>query len=279
MLFECYKKFVENLQEVEVLAETAETAFEISRKKPPEVTSENSSKARVQGNATTRAALVLLCGYLEGFIRDVAEEYVDLLNDENLKLEKYPNELFRAIIIEMSEALRGPNIQAVEEFKEYLREGKHPQLNKKKFSKTGGNPTVDTIEAVFKSLGIPDIIDKLSMADYEVESTYISESQVEPKMREAIAVAVRNIKNDADDSVIVKIVELIDSKWGPRRKRRKVGYVNEIEQLLKRRNRIAHGEGNEQVTTQELRDAIYFVKKLTDGLHTSAANAFVLLTT
>ncbi|WP_419144635.1 MAE_28990/MAE_18760 family HEPN-like nuclease [Burkholderia cenocepacia] len=46
-----------------------------------------------------------------------------------------------------------------------------------------------------------------------------------------------------------------------------MGYVNEIEQLLKKRNRIAHGEGSEQITPIELTDFKKCVMKLASGLH------------
>jgi len=277
MDFECYQVFSTKMKEVEILVEAAEKAFEISRKKESEVPAEESEKARVQGNATTRAGLVLLCGYFEGFIRDIAEEYVEVLNDEDLDLENFPDELFRLIIVEMIESLRARDNTAIQGFREYIKNGKHPQLNKKKFSKTGGNPTVDTIEALFFALGVPDVIDKLSVADYSVETTYISESQVQPKMRDAIVAVIREFKAEPEVEAVAKLVSLIDEKWLPKRKRRSVGYVHAIEQLLKKRNRIAHGEGDEQITADDLKSTLQCIIKLADGLHTLTKEALAEL--
>ena len=267
MAFICFDKFLENLGEVELIAQAADGAFFVATQKGSDVPAETSAKARIQGNAMTRAGLVLLCGFLEGFIRDIAEEYVDFLNDEEIELKSFPDELFRSVILDIADGLRSRDANAVTGVRGYIENQQRPQLNKKRFSNTGGNPTVDTIEAIFLALGIPNVIDKLSIEHYLVESTYINESQVQPAMRDAISASLNQLNNNMSDAALSQIVALIESKWLPKKKRRKVGYVNEIEQLLKKRNRIAHGEGSEQVTSTELRKFAQCVGRLGEGLN------------
>ncbi|WP_157649689.1 MAE_28990/MAE_18760 family HEPN-like nuclease [Burkholderia ubonensis] len=255
MAFQCYENLVGNLGEIDMIAEAANEAI-----------GQATSAGRTQGNAMTRAALVLLCGYLEGFVRDVAEEYIEILNELVTTSDAYPAPMFCALAKEMTENLNPEKGDTILSFREVFKAGKPAELNKKRFSKTGGNPTVDTIEAIFGILGIPDVIDLLSIKHYSVDSTFISESQVTPHFRGELHHALSERGKLADGALEV-IVNVIEKKWSPRLKRRKVGYVNEIEQLLKKRNRIAHGEGSEQITPTELIDFKKCVMKLASGLH------------
>jgi hypothetical protein len=68
------------------------------------------------------------------------------------------------------------------------------------------------------------------------------------------------------DIALESITTEIESKWRPKRKRRDVGYVNKIQELLQRRNRIAHGEGYQQITPAELCDFVDSVERLSRGL-------------
>lgn len=256
MKLECYKVLIENLKEIELIAEAADAALQ-----------KTEPSGRSQGNAMTRAGLVLLCGYFEGFVRDVAEEYIEILNDGDVQLYTFPEPLFCAVVEELTGALRRENTNSVNAFKAAVRQDGIVKINKKNFSKTGGNPTVDTIEGVFNSLGIPKIIDFLTIRDFEVESTFVKESQVLPKMRDEILALLSKNQPISANGTLQEIVELIEERWSPKQKRRKVGYVNEIEQLLKKRNRIAHGEGREQITPVELRSFLACINKLTEGLH------------
>lgn len=223
-------------------------------------------EGRTQGNAMTRAALVLLCGYLEGFVRDVAEEYVEILNELIVTSDAYPAPMFCALAKDMTESLNPKKDDTILLFREVFRGGKPIELNKKRFSRTGGNPTVETIEAIFGILGIPDVIDRLSIKHYSVDSTFIRESQITPQLRGDLHQAL-STRGKLADGALDAIVSVIEKKWSPRLKRRKVGYVNEIEQLLKKRNRVAHGEGSEQITPQELIAFKQCVDNLANGLH------------
>ncbi|WP_186135817.1 MAE_28990/MAE_18760 family HEPN-like nuclease [Burkholderia gladioli] len=255
MAFQCYKNLVDNLREIDMIADVATKAIE-----------QATPEGRTQGNAMTRAALVLLCGYLEGFVRDIAEEYVEVLNEMVTTSDAYPAPMFCALVRDITETLNPKSEDTIASFREIFKSGKPVEINKKRFSKTGGNPTVDTIESIFGVLGIPDVIDLLSIKHYSVDSTFITESQITPKFRGELHSAL-SARAAVADGALEAIVSVIEKKWLPRRKRRKVGYVNEIEQLLKKRNRIAHGEGSEQIPPTELADFNRCVEKLAGGLH------------
>jgi hypothetical protein len=273
MILSCFTSLNERLAEIELLAIAADDALtraaDLSLGK-------TSAEGRIQGNAITRAALVLLCGYFEGFIRDIAEEYIDVVTDAKVPLKNFPDALFCSIVEDMVGILQKDPVR-IANFKTVLATDGIVQIKKKLFSKTGGNPSVDTIESVFNGLGIPQIIDTLSIAHFKVDSTFVRESQVVPAMREALRSVIQ--KNLVPNSGTVdEVVAVIDAKWGPKQKRRKVGYVSQIEELLKKRNRIAHGEGYEQVTPIELRDFTKYISQLAAGLHEHSVVLLVKLT-
>lgn len=258
MSLECYKSLTGNLDEIELIANAAESLLV-----------DSDPTGRIQCNAMTRAALVLLCGYFEGFIRDLAEEYIEIIADEGFQLSQLPDPLFCGVVEDMVERLRSSKGGGVHSFKSAMQPGGKAEINKKRFSKTGGNPTVEAIEAIFEGLGAEAIIDRLSIVDYQVDSTFTSESQVLPAMRVEIQTALKATYREVSPSVEEAIIALIEKKWTPRRKRRKVGYVNHIEQLLKKRNRIAHGEGSEQITPTELIEFLERTRLLCKGLHST----------
>ena len=140
------------------------------------------------------------------------------------------------------------------------------RLNPKRYNKTGGNPTVDVIEMIFSRLGLFDIIDALSVRDFGLDSTYINETQVHHSMASGIRGILADHAVQDPDIALESITTEIESKWRPKRKRRDVGYVNKIQELLKRRNRIAHGEGYQQITPAELCDFVDSVERLSRGL-------------
>lgn len=144
--------------------------------------------------------------------------------------------------------------------------GHFVKLEKRKFANTNGNPTVDTIEKIFSGLGIPSVIDTLTVRDYFVDTTFLSESLIDQPMRKRLAAAITSHVADASPAILEEIEAVIDKKWPPKQKRRKVGYVSRIEQLLTKRNRIAHGESGEQITPQDLHIFLEMVRSLAKGL-------------
>ncbi|MFG9476933.1 MAE_28990/MAE_18760 family HEPN-like nuclease [Pseudomonas aeruginosa] len=263
MAMECYTALQESLSEVGLIVDAAREALA------------EGSSGRVKCNAMTRAGLVLLCGYFEGFVRDLVEEYIEALNDEGVSVNKLPDSLFCSFLESGISGYRGDQVSGFNGLRELIVNDGVVRLNSKQLSKTGGNPSVDNVESIFSGIGIDSIIDRLSILDYSVDSTYVLESQVNAKLRRDLEAAITG--ETAGESV-ERVIRVIEGKWQARKKRRKVGYVSEIEELLKRRNRIAHGEGREQITPDELSEHCNMVSKLATGLHNAVAQAWSNLT-
>lgn len=49
-------------------------------------------------NALTRSGLVLLCGYFEGFLREMCKEFVEELNDLGISPSKFLCECFQSML-------------------------------------------------------------------------------------------------------------------------------------------------------------------------------------
>lgn len=166
---DCYTNFRESITEVLLIAASAEDSL-----------ADRSPQGRLQGNAMARAGLVLLCGYLEGYIKDIVEEFIESLNDEKVGVNELPPYLFCSIIEPLAAShKKSPGSTILEDFRSSVINNQAQKLDSKRLSKTGGNPTVDTIESIFLNIGIPQIIDKLSISDYGVTSTYTQENQAD----------------------------------------------------------------------------------------------------
>ena len=261
---QCLSRYLEKLDEIQLLANAAQESL-------------NSRKGveRIQANAITRSALVLLCGYLEGFIRDLITELTENINDANPPIEKLsPRLIFFAVEDELNNLREG---RASNDFLGISRNAMPIKLNYKKLAKTGGNPTVDTIEGLFACFGIATAVDTLSVRDFGVESTFVLESQITDRTREKIRSIVEPHAGAHTMEALAGIVETLEQCWNSKTKRRPVGYVGGIEELLKRRNRIAHGEGDEPVTPGDLGAAIVLVRGLFAGLTELADKQLELL--
>lgn len=212
-------------------------------------------------NAIARSGLVLLCGYFEGFIRELAQEAADLINENEVDVNLLPRSLL-ASVVETAFKLSGEKrANALSLIRERIKLGAPCALDRNRLSSTGGNPSVDVIEGLMGSFGIDSIIDTLSVRDFGVESTYTVEHQ-----SKAIEGAIIEALGSEGHGSLEKVLGVVDSKWLPKKRRRSVGYVSAIEELLKRRNRIAHGEGREIVTPPELREHASVLEKLAEGL-------------
>lgn len=216
---------------------------------------------RTTANAMTKAALVLLSGYFEGYLKKIIEEFVGELNDLRFTLNSAGDELLLSMLQHSITENRSKSIPKILTFKNCISENAHFPLKQEAIGGTKGNPTVDTVETMFQRLGIPGIIDRLSLRDYSLDSTYSTVSQSQ-QLHQSIELAV-----GGDVACYQKIVEIIDEKWSPKRQRRDVGYVGRIQELLKKRNRIAHGENwEEQVTPTELLDFNRDILRLCVGI-------------
>ena len=251
---ECFDVFLESMKDIDLISEAAEIG-QMSK----------IAGERVKGNALARSGYVLLCGYFEGFLRDLISEYVDGINDAKVQVGQMPDHLLHSAISDV--LCQEPPEKSVTRVKTSILANTHLAVNAKKHSKTGGNPTVDNVEALFSALGFPSVIDTLSIQDFQVTSTFVSESQVSALMKASIESTLQATHISDPETVIAELVELIDAQWSPKKKRRKIGYVSAIEELLKRRNRIAHGEGREPIAVQDLKDSAKFVNQLCMGLH------------
>lgn len=250
----CFNDFLESMGDIALISEAAEEG-QLSK----------DDRDRARGNALARSGYVLLCGYFEGFLRELIAEFIEGINDAKVKVGMLPDSLLYSALSDVL-CQYGPK-DAISHLKTSILEDTHLSVNARKHSKTGGNPTVDTVEALFAAIGFPDVIDALSIQDFGVASTFISESQVGAQMKASIESALEAGLQPSPEAMVAAIVKIIDEKWSPKKKRRKVGYVSEIEELLKRRNRIAHGEGREPIAVEDLKAAAESITRLSKGLH------------
>jgi hypothetical protein len=247
---QCHGTFEAALDEVVSIAEHADKLL-----------SEGGAAARALGNAIARSGLVLLCGYVEGYVRDLAEEAVDEINRLALSPDILPAGLFVSLLKNVVESPIHKREEKAEVLRQAFREHLSCELDRKRLSDTGGNPSVDTIESLFGVFGLGLVIDRLSIEHFGVDSTFVDESQASALRTDVLNVLSGDaVRADA-------VLALVDNKWRPRRKRRTVGYVSEIQELLKQRNRIAHGEGRETITPEELRGRVEHMRRLGEGLH------------
>ena len=256
ILVDSLAQHLERLDEIRLIASTSQDNLDI-----------NTTDGRTLGNALARSGLVLLCGYFEGFLRDVVEEFIEKINDTGLPLRNLPAPFIHdqaEFIVNRSDKM--PERSSIFELRDALMEGKTVRLNPKRYNRTGGNPTVDVIEKIFSRLGLYDIIDTLSVRDYGLDSTYKYETQVHHSMASGIRGILADHGVQDPDIALESLTTEIELIWRPKRKRRDVGYVNQIQELLKRRNRIAHGEGYEQITPPELCEFVDSIGRLSRGL-------------
>ncbi len=250
---ECQSRYIEKLKEIQLLADAAQSSLDT-----------RSTTGRIQANATARSGLVLLCGYLEGYIRELLTELTEKINDADPPIENLsPRLILSAVEDELANLREGREANG---FLEISRNTKPISLNHKKLAKTGGNPTVDTIEGLLACFGIAAAVDTLSIRDFGIESTFVQESQITDRTRQKIRTIVEPHAGANTTDALAEIVEALEQCWNSKTKRRSVGYVGGIEELLKRRNRIAHGESDEPVTPSELGTAIALVAGLITGL-------------
>ncbi|MBX9495869.1 hypothetical protein J8Z86_07220 [Yersinia enterocolitica] len=212
----------------------------------------------VKANAMTRSGLVLLCGYFEGFIREMSKEFIDIINDSQLKSKEIPISLLSEHAVECLSKFKTKNATPFNAMIQSFIMDDCLILDSKKLSSTKANPSVDTIENIFFNFGIPNVIDIVTVNDYsDLDSTFIMDSQINNAMLTAIKNAV---DNDPEKERL--IIDAIELKWMKKTKRRRVGYLNVIDELLKKRNRIAHGEGMDLITPEELSGMTDSIRKL-----------------
>lgn len=212
-------------------------------------------------NAMTRSGLVLLSGYFEGFIREMSKEFVEEINDACLIPSSLPLKMLSEHTVTCAEKIKQNKMQPFNELIIQVQSSSPIIIDSTKLSATNANPTVDTIERIFSNFDLPLILDELSITDYSLDSMYNNESQINDSTRALILNIVDGDLNKKDE-----ILGLIEAKWSPKKKRRRIGYLGVIDEVFKKRNRIAHGEECDEVTPQELWDAADSMEKLCAGL-------------
>lgn len=262
----CHNDFVTNIEDITALCESAIFSLEA-----------NTSTSRTSANAMMRSGWVLLCGYFEGFVRDLLEESIEAINDAKVDINLIPHQLFCNFLEDLPIKYQKNGDDCFISFKNAVKNNGEVSLNAKQLSKTGGNPSVEIVEGLFSGLGLISVIDILSIQDYGLDSTFSVESQVE-SLRTNITALLHNSTVQNSESLAGEILSVINNKWAPKKKRRNVGYVALIQELLKIRNRIAHGEGRDPITPKELNDYKQGIEKLCTGLHKLAVDSLNQLT-
>jgi len=246
----CHEAFLAALEEVESIAQHSNDLLASRERHSQNV-----------GNAISRSGLVLLCGHFEGFIRELALEAIDRINQLELDPRDLPENLIAVAMEQAVQASGAKRQRDVANLTGALRDGRAASLDRKRLSGPKGNPSVENIEKIFSAFGLDSVIDQLSIADFGVQSTFVDELQSQ-KVREKLRAEV---VSDAG-GVVEHLCEIVDTIWTPRIRRREVGYVSAVQELLKKRNRIAHGEGREIVTPTELLVHVDQLRKLGQGL-------------
>jgi hypothetical protein len=261
MTFHCLSELQTKIGETDLVAKLAEKMLEGNEVGTVLGELNDSSPRRAAANTMTKAALVLLCGYFEGFLKKLIEEFVGELNDLKLPINKAGNDLLLSVIQHSISDNRVKTLPKLLHIKGCIVQDTHYPFLQDAIGRTKGNPSVDMVESLFQNIGISEIIDKLSAKDYALDSTYTTTSQSQ-QLNKLIESAV-----DGNIDFQQKIIDIIDGKWAPKKQRRDVGYVGIIQELLKKRNRIAHGENwEEQVTPKELLDFNKDILRLCSGI-------------
>jgi hypothetical protein len=244
--------FVDSLGEIRLIASHAE-----------QVLQELGGNHRMLGNALTRSGLVLLSGSFEGFLRDLVSEYIEEIGDRRIAFPDLPTGFVCSAAEKILQLKKNGKLDELRKAAKAIATGTDFQFDYKKMANTGGNPTVDVVEDLFTSLGHPNVIETLSIQDFGIDSTY-SEERRSDAVRARIRTALQGHVDG--DLALTNVLTIIDEAWTPRRKRRDVGYVSAIQQLLSKRNRIAHGEGRDEITPTDLSSHVEGIGRLAAGL-------------
>lgn len=242
MRIECTEVHISYLDEVLLLSDMAEEKL-----RDREINS---------ANTLTRAGLVLLCGHFEGFLREMCKEFIQILNDEKVSVDKLPIETLTLHLDDGVNQCKKGDSSVFEKDMDSIKLNTFIPLKESKFSTTDANPTVATIEKLFFYFGIDNVLDKISLSDYDIDDMYVLEKTALNDVRRKISTVINGIV-DVDDFFYE-----IENKWPPKKKRRRVGYLDVIDQLLKKRNIIAHGERLITITPTELKQHCHDIKKL-----------------
>lgn len=209
------------------------------------------------------ATHVLVTGHFEGFIRNLLLDFFRAIENLGTKSEGYPHGVLCQITARLGDKIKSNDRAALDKLISFLDGGDISPIAVDFLAKTHANPSVDVVENNFAQIGIENVVDVLSVEDYGVDTTFSFDTCFERGLSVKIHDA---FSQDWDAEIHDKLMLIFDSKWPPKKKRRNVGYVNVIQSLLERRNKIAHGEDVPQITAEDLLSTIEAVEKLGKGL-------------
>ncbi len=264
---EAFIKFEEALKEVELLLEETENAFYLAEDSP---TPNEKERHLFKANTFSRSGIVLLCGHFEGFLKELLKEFLNQINSANIQPQFLPDALLGDIIRIMLDRCSSSENHR-QKLKNLISGNSCIEIDEKmqqEFSKTGGNPKVDTIEKILARIGISDVIETLSVRDFNL-TTHTQISQIDNNLKSSLRqiFSSRSFDNLTISEVELEIVRVLEDKWRSRSKRRTVAYVRTIEQLLTQRNEIAHGNSDRKLTKQEFEDSIREIRQLASGIN------------
>ena len=264
---EAFIKFEEALKEVELLLEETRNAFDSAENSQ----TPNEKKGYLfKANTFSRSGIVLLCGHFEGFLKELLKEFLNQINSANIQPQFLPDSLLGDIIrIMLDRCSSSENYR--QKLKNLISGNSCIEIDEKmqqEFSKTSGNPKVDTIEKILARIGISDVIETLSVRDFGL-TTHTQISQIDNNLKSSLRqiFSSRSFDNLTISEVELEIVRVLEDKWKSRSKRRTVAYVRTIEQLLTQRNEIAHGNSDRKLTKQEFENSIREIRQLASGIH------------
>ena len=264
---EAFIKFEEALKEVELLLEETENAFYLAENSQ---TPNKKERHLFKANTFSRSGIVLLCGHFEGFLKELLKEFSSQINSASIQPQLLPDSLLGDIIRIMLNRCDSSEKHR-QKLKNLMSGNSCIEIDEKmqqEFSKTWGNPTVDIIEKMLNRIGVSDVIETLSVRDFSL-TTHTQISQIDNNLKSSLRqIFSDRLFDDPDISEIEsEIVRVLEDNWISKSKRRSVGYVRTIEQLLTQRNEIAHGNSDRKLTKQEFETSIREIRQLASGIH------------
>lgn len=229
--------------EQNLLEERMEEVDKLINQIPDRPTSENEELI----NALCRASLILLCSHFEGVLQDMMTCFIDEINSikikyRNLKIEMRIkdsgiNDFKNPNFGKMCSLLNGIETNVVQ--------NKVFRLDKAKFNKTGGNPSPDVINDLFRHLGRENILDdlnerKLSISKRNIKQPFLN--QTEKLM----------LKEHLDENQISFIESLLKENRSKTVKEKSLGFYHYVNTLLDYRNSIVHGDKDRKISKYEL---------------------------
>jgi hypothetical protein len=265
---EAFIKFEEALKEVELLLQETGNAFYSAENNSP--TPNEKEVHLFKANTFSRSGIILLCGHFEGFLKELLKEFLNQINNANIQPQFLPDSLLGDIIRIMLDRC-GSSENHRQKLKDLISRNSCIEIDERmqqEFSKTWGNPTVDTIEKMLSRIGISDVIETLSVRDFDL-TTHTQISQIDNNLKSSLRqiFSSRSFDNLTISEVELEILRVLEDKWKSRSKRRTVAYVRTIEQLLTQRNEIAHGNSDRKLTKQEFENSIREIRQLASGIN------------